>query len=103
MIIYHITSPAIWNTGKKQNGFTAPSLDTVGYIHCCEKEQIAFVLENWFIDQSGLELIAIETEKLDSKIVFENLEGGETLFPHVYGPINLSAIVNIEVIKKENT
>ncbi len=38
----------------------------------------------------------IDAEVLHSKLVYENLEAGKELFPHIYGPINLEAIIQVK-------
>jgi uncharacterized protein (DUF952 family) len=40
-------------------------------------------------------LLHIDPTRLDAKVVYENLEGGEQLFPHVYGPIPVPAVVGV--------
>jgi len=100
--IYHIVDQHTWNKNKNDELFCAPSLDTVGFIHCCTKEQIKFVLNNWFQDRQGLILITIDPKKLTPRLIFENSEGGDELFPHLYGPIDLQAVVEIQPNKKEN-
>ena len=37
-------------------------------------------------------LLRIDSEKLNAEVRYENLEGGESLFPHIYGALNLSAV-----------
>lgn len=101
MIIFHITNSDSWKENNEGDQYFAPSLEQIGFIHCCLEDQINFVLERWFPGVSDLLLISLESEKIRSKVVFENLEGGETFFPHVYGPIQASAIVSVKPIKKE--
>ena len=42
---------------------------------------------------SDLVLLWIDPEKLTSEIRWENVDG--TLFPHIYGPINLDAVSSV--------
>jgi len=49
-----------------------------------------------FRGQSGLVLLFIDTEKVTPKIVYENLEGGQQLFPHIYGELDIDAVVRVE-------
>jgi len=37
----------------------------------------------------------IDEKRLRSEVRYENLEGGETLFPHVYGAIPIGAVLNV--------
>ena len=41
--------------------------------------------------------------KLTSPVKNENLEGGDELFPHIYGRINLDAVINdTKLVGEEN-
>ena len=48
-----------------------------------------------FRGQSGFVLLAIDTDKVAAPIVYENLEGGQQLFPHIYGQLNCDAVVKV--------
>jgi uncharacterized protein (DUF952 family) len=40
-------------------------------------------------------LLHIDPGLIDAEVRYENLEGGQQQFPHVYGPIPISAIVDV--------
>ncbi len=40
-------------------------------------------------------LLVIDTDKVDAEIIYENLEGGDQLFPHIYGHLNCDAVVKV--------
>jgi len=48
-----------------------------------------------FRGQSGLGLLFIDTDKVDAEIIYENLEGGQELFPHIYGELNCDAVARV--------
>jgi uncharacterized protein (DUF952 family) len=48
-----------------------------------------------FRGQQGLALLCIDTDQVTAEIRYENLEGGEELFPHIYGEINTNAVVQV--------
>lgn len=98
MIILHITDQTTWKTALENGEFIGDSLKTDGFIHCCLPEQTEQVLINWFSDAADLLLVVIDTDRLGSKLVFENLESGEEQFPHIYGPINLDAVVGVRAV-----
>ncbi len=98
MSIIHITSRQTWKEAQKLGTYQADTLESEGFIHCCQPDQVKIVLEKWFQGAKDLVLLEIDPDKIKSKIVFENLEGGEELFPHIYGPINLDAVKSIKTI-----
>lgn len=64
------------------------------FIHCCLPGQVNWVLEKWFQEKDDLYVVKIDTNLLDCRVVFENLEGGEQFFPHIYGTVPVNAIKN---------
>ncbi len=93
-IIYHITTKQDWKEAQQKGFYEHPSLKDEGFIHCSQEEQVAGVLERYFKDQSGLLKLVIDTDKLKSKYVFDWSPSTQDTFPHVYGPINLDAVIN---------
>lgn len=51
--------------------------------------------ERYYSNLAGLELLLIDPTKLLAPIVYENTVGGDELFPHVYGEINLTAVIQV--------
>jgi uncharacterized protein (DUF952 family) len=43
----------------------------------------------------GLVLLEIETGQVKPEIKYENCEGGEETFPHIYGPLDPRAVVRV--------
>lgn len=95
MLIYHITSEQAWADAKAQGNYTADSLASEGFIHCSEAHQVAWVANQRFRGRSDLVLLHIDPAGLQAPVRHENLEGGQELFPHVYGPVPTSAVVNV--------
>jgi uncharacterized protein (DUF952 family) len=94
-VIYHVTTGADWNDAKQKGSYTAPSLADEGFIHCSQDHQVAAVLERYFEGQTGLVKLVIDTDKLNSKFVFDWSPSIADTFPHVYGPINLAAVIEV--------
>jgi len=94
MKIFHITERSTWREAKHDSLYKGDTLSNDGFIHCCLFEQIEGVLINWFKGKRDLVILEIDPEILLSPIRYENLENGLEEFPHVYGPINLDAVVN---------
>jgi len=97
-IIYHLTSRQEWLEAKRKGQYEAPSLAEEGFIHCSEERQVSGVLERYFQGQTGLLKLHIETERLTSPLYYDWSPSLEDTFPHIYGPINLDAVVSEEEI-----
>jgi uncharacterized protein (DUF952 family) len=94
-IIYHVTTAAEWNAAKEISVYESPSLKAEGFIHCSQENQVAGVLERYFAGKTNLVNLVIDTDKLTSRFVFEWSPSTEDTFPHVYGTINVDAVVDV--------
>ena len=95
MFIYHIVLPETWELIKDQSTYSAESLDTEGFIHCSYDHQLGGVLQRYYKDAGSVVVLKIDVAKLTSKLVSEPSTGGEA-YPHIYGPINMDAVVGNE-------
>ena len=97
-IIYHVTTAAEWKAAEEKGFYEAASLKAEGFIHCSEEHQVAGVLERYFSGQDNLLKLIIDTSKLTSRYVQEWSPSIRDTFPHIYGPINLEAVIDVEVL-----
>ena len=96
--IYHITTAAAWEKAQLEGAYTADSLAIEGFIHCSTADQVAGVLDRYYKGQTGLVKLTIDKLKVTSPLIFELATSINEVFPHIHGPINLSAIVHTEYI-----
>ena len=101
-MIYHITSMKAWSDALQRGEYRAESLETEGFIHCSTSTQVLSVVEKYYQGSGRLLLLMIDPEHLTSDLRWEPPSGGalpgvpeDDMFPHVYGPINLDAIVRV--------
>ena len=102
-MIYHITSRLAGLEAQERGEYRAESLEGEGFIHCSTSTQVLPVARKYYDGQSDLVVFAIDPSRLTSELRWEPPSGGAPppgapegeLFPHVYGPINLEAIVNV--------
>jgi len=92
MIIYHIARKEELLKVLEGENYFGDTLKSEGFIHCSTIDQIIDVANQRFKGQSGLVLLCIETDLVRPEILYENLEGGKRLFPHIYGALNSDAI-----------
>jgi uncharacterized protein (DUF952 family) len=108
-MIFHITSRAAWTEAEAKGQYTAPSLATEGFIHCSTLFEVLPVANSYYSGQTGLVLLVIDPELLSSSLNWEEPSGGTPppgvaegeQFPHVYGPINLNAVVKVVELESD--
>lgn len=104
--IYHITPRAAWDAAQSVGQYTAPSLESDGFIHFSRADQVNGVYQAFYRGQPGLVLLEVDTTRLSADLRWEppahpggaappSLPPAESLFPHLYGPLNLDAVVAV--------
>lgn len=48
-----------------------------------------------FTGQAGLVLLEIDTRQVGAEIRYENCEGGQEVFPHIYGALDPGSVVRV--------
>jgi uncharacterized protein (DUF952 family) len=92
-IIYKIVPEELWQDAEEAGVFAGAAIDlTDGFIHFSTASQAVRTAELYFKGVTGLLLVAVDTAALGEALVFEPSRGGD-LFPHLYGPLPLSAVL----------
>jgi len=91
-LIYKICASTLWRQAEREGAFLGAPVDLAdGFIHFSTAEQVEETARKHFSGQDDLLLIAVEAEKLGAALKYEVSRGGQ-LFPHLYGPLSLSAV-----------
>ncbi len=99
-LIYHITEQSTWDQSNRDGIYLPTNFMREGFIHCSTREQVLETAERYYAHDSNLVLLQIDVERLQSDLVEENLFGGTELYPHIYGPLNLDAVVTAAIFNK---
>jgi len=95
MLIYHVVLPETWEKLKDEFEYEAKSLKVEGFIHCSYKYQLEKVIEKYFSKARKVIILTINPHRLNVRVVVERSTDGD-FYPHVYGKINLSAVIEVE-------
>jgi uncharacterized protein (DUF952 family) len=99
-MIYHVVNQPNWQKAVEQGFYEAPSLSAEGFIHACKKEQVQGVIDRYYKNQFNLLLLHIDEDKLKVAPIFEMAPSVNEVFPHIYGKINLDAVVDITNLQR---
>ena len=64
-----------------------------GYIHLSTTDQLAGTLNKHFAGQTGLIIAEVDLAALGETVKWE-LSRGDALFPHIYGPLPMDAVLS---------
>lgn len=98
--IYHLAEPEHWDeagaTGSYERSTRGASLGDVGFVHCSFVHQVDAVAAAVYGDWDGdLLLLRIDPSRLAAEVREEDLDGLGQTFPHVYGPVPVSAVEQV--------
>jgi uncharacterized protein (DUF952 family) len=100
--ILHLADRSEWEaavtSGEYRTSTRGAGLDDLGYIHASYPHQLARVAESAYADHDGeLCVLVIDEGLVDADgvtVIDEDGRDGE-LFPHIYGPIRPSWVVDV--------
>jgi uncharacterized protein (DUF952 family) len=100
-VILHITSRREWEAAQAAGEYRGDTLGSDGFIHCSLRQQVVEVANAHFRGQRDLVLLCIAEDKVQAEIRYEDLYHAGQKFPHIYGPLNLDAVVAVEEVRSE--
>ncbi|MEO8666167.1 MAG: DUF952 domain-containing protein [Ignavibacteria bacterium] len=99
-LIYHITHKKHWKSALKKNEYETPTLNEEGFIHCSPLEKVKESANRFFKDHYELLVLCIDEDKVIPEIIREDLYDTGFEFPHIYGKLNLDAVIKVIELKK---
>lgn len=91
--IYKILSEGDYKAAKSRGQFLGSSDDLRdGFIHFSAGHQVAGTLAKHYASQVNLVLLSVDQHQLGPALKWERSRNGD-LFPHLYGPLALDAVV----------
>jgi uncharacterized protein (DUF952 family) len=97
--ILHIIPHNAWEAARGGTHYAGDTLAAEGFIHFSTPAQVLAVANARFRGHNGLRLLVVDAQRLHAPLKWEPpFEGGEVAqygaFPHLYGELNLDAVVN---------
>lgn len=109
--ILHLMPEAAWSALADDEGVRNPSLDTDGFMHCTDDPDVMLQVANAFYrsDSGSFVVLHVEIARLRSRCLWEapahpretEVPPLAVSFPHVYGPIDRSAVVRVQPVTRD--
>ncbi len=94
--VYKVLSETAFKEAERKGRFTGSADDSRdGFIHLSAAHQLEGTLASHFAGQAGLILLAVDPDWLGPALKWERSRGG-ALFPHLYAPLDLAAVLWVE-------
>jgi uncharacterized protein (DUF952 family) len=102
--IFHIATAADWRRTLESGTYTTSTvgrtLEEEGFIHASRRDQVQGVFDRYYRGLGEhLVLLTIDPTRLSDADVRVEAVGDDT-YPHVYGPINRSAVVDVSPLNR---
>src|ERR1700729_3475636 len=99
-MIVHIVKRSEWELAVGRGTYAHDSLRAEGFIHCSTLAQVNDTLNRFYPGKEELFVLFIEESRLHAELKYEapTMQRGESagaLFPHLYGELNLDAVVRV--------
>ena len=101
MIIIHTVLEDYWNNFIGKELYGTLSLDEDGFIHCSTFDTILDVANSNFKNCEQVLLVCIDTDKVIPEIKWEDSSNCGTKYPHIYGLLNMTAVVDTFKFNKD--
>jgi uncharacterized protein (DUF952 family) len=102
-MIYHMLPVTVWQAQLAGQPYVHISLTSEGFIHASgTKAQLLWVANRFFAKEPGeFAVLCIDEAKVRAEVRWEAAD--DWLFPHIYGPLNLDAVVAVVSMSRHAT
>lgn len=97
-VIIVTSTPMLWEESQKEGFYRHSTINSklseVGFIHATKPSQVTNMLNRNFRDRDDILLLVIDPDKIEAQVKYEkSLSGTPGEFPHIYGPLNIDAVL----------
>lgn len=71
------------------------TLEQEGFVHASFAAQVPATSQRFYADVADLLLLTIDESLLTSPLVIEQINGAPEPFPHIYGPLDIAAVIEV--------
>ncbi|NUO43379.1 MAG: DUF952 domain-containing protein [Streptomyces sp.] len=98
--IVHLTERSLWEEARARGTYEMSTrgrtLQQEGFIHCSTRAQLPGTAARFFAGLDDLVVLVIDPDRLGVPLKWEAPEPGADEFPHIYGPLAVEAVVDVE-------
>jgi uncharacterized protein (DUF952 family) len=102
-LIYHLAPAERWRAWPADRPYLPAEYAADGFVHCTAGDALMLKVANRFYhDTAGdFVLLVLDPARLRSELRWEpSGDDLATLFPHIYGPIDRAAVVEVRAVRR---
>lgn len=103
-VIFHMAPAERWEAWPAHEPYVPAEFAVDGFVHCTEGEELMARVANALYRETpgDFVLLVIDVDRLIMPVRWERPSGVDLapLFPHIYGPINPAAIIEVRRIRR---
>jgi uncharacterized protein (DUF952 family) len=102
-LIYHLAPAARWRNWPAGAPYLPAEYEADGFIHCTAGDELMLKVANAVYRGApgDFVLLVIDPQRLTTPLKWErSTDALAALFPHIYGPIDRMAIVEVRIVKR---
>lgn len=98
-ITFHLVPREVWDARSSGSEYVPEACEADGFIHCTDGEQEVIAVGNRYYrgDRRAYVVLSIARARLTAPVKYEDPARN---FPHIYGPLNLDAVVDVRPIRR---
>jgi len=96
---FHLVPVAVWETADRDLPYEAASLASEGFIHCTDGvDALGVTFDRYYAgDDRPFLALTLDLDELDAPWRYDVVDSP---YPHIYGPIQRSAIVAVSSVER---
>ena len=95
-VVFHMVGSRDWADTQDHGRYAPDAFAADGFVHLSNRDQILRPANLLYCGRMDLKLLVIEVSRLSAELVYEpGSHGEDELFPHLYGPLNLDAVIDV--------
>lgn len=102
-MILHLIGAADWAAAQAAGRYAPPSLEGEGFIHFSTPEQLLRTAGRFYPGRDDLLVLWVDPARLTPELRYERPPasdpGAAELFPHLYGALELEAVVGVSPLE----
>ena len=100
--IYHLADTKEWEGQLTSDYFTPGNFENEGFVHASNATQVKETYQKYYSNKDAIVLLTIIPEFLSGQLKYEFNSARNKAFPHIYAPINKTAIVRLQYYSTES-